>query len=1173
MAVPLDRIDWERALEELRRLARERDGGASRRRLADASSLSALFEGDHRVGAARIADAIRLEPLNPLHHVRKALHALRFGAWELSLTAVDVVNSVSDPPHPQLIRALATLQSGEERRAGNIARDLYAAHPAFHLAGFLQAEAQIRGQLKEAEGRAQSLPRDPAWATAWAHLLGRFIVTRPAESAKVVKQHLEVRPAIKAGSAEEAAVRKLHRLSTAGAEALERELEVVPAGSRAEELAIEFLSEALRAVDKDHSRLRALRRMHERAPQRAAVRRLYVSALTRYAVDEAVAERWPAALRAVEVCIRLEPHQAIHLQNRAAIVTATADDAYHDAWEALDRHHYRLALMGRLDGASVRSMMKPHRMFASQARLTPKAGDVGIGLDLGVFAVKEERERGVTSKSLVVNQARLDADPEQLRQWIHHRRAELVFAHLALGPDPDRHLLFPGDPRVERARIEGLIRGADSLETLIPEEGRRLADVLAARWRSFAGRTRTRYGDAAPDDAEVAALARRHVETFADLALVLWTYLPAANRPDIVDELLDFQAAVAPFFDARVLRAMRRDQSSSAPTALGFLGAILRQTLEVPEEQATLTEAQRLKLTNRLAAELLITLASRKLEAARSLGPNEVEQLMTLVDRARKLDGESAKVECWAARLLTMGEFFDEARAAIARFHRVSGGKDNPFQKHVEELQRILDEKKKAKTAGRKRSGAAATVDDGGRGERTERLEEQVERFPTSIPLYEELARSLCFEGRFSVALTWTGLAIGRCLSRQPQLRARALQLEVTGLAMLAAQHAEAPRIYLAGSRAAALEAIEAMAARTPELPYAVEYLRGVCLLAAKRRDEAQTAFQAALARCPQQLYRAVLKPLAEDVEVALLEQARRAIEQAQEEGRLGDAITETAAAMSELRAPEACLVDLARVALASVVLTLGTGTEPLALPAPAIAAPWGKRLAAIRAEPDGLRRARGLATLAAELHEGSKRDAEALLRKIEALEGQLALAAALSESAKLAERGQIAEALATLDRADAGKLSDPRADRQRVVLLLRLERFAEADAVVEKLRAGDDSRARELLERYPELRFRAQLSVANRLIRGGDAARARVLLDEMKPATPDQALEHAYCLGFCLAQQGYRCDDDGDRTEARRLLERALGVVEEQLPEARKKGHARLIELHDKLDGDVARL
>src|SRR5262249_12735265 len=152
--------------------------------------------------------------------------------------------------------------------------------------------------------------------------------------------------------------------------------------------------------------------------------------------------------------------------------------------------------------------------------------------------------------------------------------------------------------------------------------------------------------------------------------------------------------------------------------------------------------------------------------------------------------------------------------------------------------------------------------------------------------------------GRFDEALTWTGRAIGRCLSRQAQLRARALELEVTGLAALATARADAPRVYIAGSRAAALEAIEAMAARDAELPYAVEYLRGVCLLAAKRRAEAQAAFQAAMARCPKQLYRAVLRPLAEDVEVALLEQSRRACEQAQEEGRLGDAMAEVAAVM-----------------------------------------------------------------------------------------------------------------------------------------------------------------------------------------------------------------------------------------------------------------------------------
>src|SRR5205823_5322415 len=141
-----------------------------------------------------------------------------------------------------------------------------------------------------------------------------------------------------------------------------------------------------------------------------------------------------------------------------------------------------------------------------------------------------------------------------------------------------------------------------------------------------------------------------------------------------------------------------------------------------------------------------------------------------------------------------------------------------------------------------------------------------------------------------------------------------------------------------------------------------------------------------------------------------------------------------------------------------------------------------------------------------AELHEGSKRDVDALLRKIDALAAQLALSAALAESVKLAEQGKVAEALAALDRAGEVAQADPRAGRQRVLLLLRLERFDEADAVVARLEASGDSRARETVERYPELRFRFQLSLANRLIRSGKPPRE--LLAAMKPATPEQALE-----------------------------------------------------------------
>ena len=40
-----------------------------------------------------------------------------------------------------------------------------------------------------------------------------------------------------------------------------------------------------------------------------------------------------------------------------------------------------------------------------------------------------------------------------------------------------------------------------------------------------------------------------------------------------------------------------------------------------------------------------------------------------------------------------------------------------------------------------------------------------------------------------------------------------------------------------------------------------------------------------------------------------------------------------------------------------------------------------------------------------------------------------------------------------------------------------------------------------------------------------------------------------------------------------RALLTRALEIVEERLPDARRAGHARLVELYEKLDGDLARM
>jgi hypothetical protein len=139
--------------------------------------------------------------------------------------------------------------------------------------------------------------------------------------------------------------------------------------------------------------------------------------------------------------------------------------------------------------------------------------------------------------------------------------------------------------------------------------------------------------------------------------------------------------------------------------------------------------------------------------------------------------------------------------------------------------------------------------------------------------------------------------------------------------------------------------------------------------------------------------------------------------------------------------------------------------------------------------------------------------------------------------------------------------------------LLLRLERYADADAVVEGLRDLVDPIARELVERYPGLRLRQQIAAASARIRGRDFAGARALLDAAVAPGPDEGVELAYCRACCDAAEAYRRDDTGARGEALALLLEALRRVEVCLDDARRIGHARMLELHAKLEADVAAL
>jgi len=1159
-------VNWPAALASLE----QRSGAVQISLRAEAAALAARFAADHGEGAARLAVAIHLQPLEPLHRVRLALHHLRFGTSVEALSVLErLPPSVRELPLPTYVKALAELRAGEAKRAANIAGALLTVDARHRLALFLEAEAQLLVAPKRLEKVLLKLPREALNAPLWADLLVKALVLRPGELDKSVIQQLDTRKVLEKGSPAERLVRRALAWSTATPDALEPMLEQLPSGSRAEQLALVLLDARALATDKGDARLQRLRRLHERAPERPAVRRLYASALTQRAVEEAAAERYPAALRVVEACLRLEPHETIHRQNRAALFTLMGEaEAYHEAWEDLERHHYRLALLGQTDRASARMMARPHRMFARQARLTP--GDGGpdkARLQLGIFREADTPADG-GERGLEVNQSRLDADPEQLRQWIHHRRAELVFSHLALGAEPERFLLNPLDPQRAQARADGLALCAESLAVLVSGEGRLLADRLSERWRALARSAWTRY--ARPeDDKEVQALRARHLETFADLALLCQRWEPDPARPELVEELLEFLRAVAPFFDEAAIAPVLADRESAPSWTVKWLSAYVRHTFEQTEGDLSLGEAQRRELASSVEGELLLNLAIRRFEAASSL--EQLEHILELVDRARKANPRSPRVEFWAARIALRGDFLAEAKAALSRFHARVAGKETPYQAHVEELQRHLAERERAGTPGARRDAGAGASTALVSGDRIEQLEAEVEHLPTSASLYEELVHALAAAGRMDAALAWSERAIARCLSRDSQLRARALNLEVLGLRALAEVAPRAVSIYLAGSKSGALDALEAQAA-SATATYPLEYLRGQCLLAARRREEAQACLAGARARCERHLHLEVLRPLAESVEQALVDQLRRAVEAALRGGAPADALREVVATWPELKKPEVCVLEVARIQLAAVAAS-GDAPPLEALLSLAAKAPWAARLHAVVAVPAPLARARALAELAGALHEPAARELPPLLRKIELLERKEKSAAALAESSRLLRAGKLPEALAALPvpAEDDPAPPEPALLWQRALLSLRLERFGEADQAVATLEQGGDPGAREWLRRYPELHFRQRLTTINRHLRQGATAPAAELLSGTRASGQEQELELAYCRAFCLALQGYQHRREGALAQAVRALTEALDLLEPMLPVAQASGMARLPELRAKLDQDLA--
>ncbi len=1175
-------IDWDAAIDDFRRRFAAAPRSSARSLLAEALSLAAFTDDDYPLAAARLAEAARLEPLNPIHRYRRALLDLRFGRWTAAAARVDALRATN--PFPHALYALVLAYRGmNDGRAKNVAVQLKDAHPAFTPGLFAHAEIQVLTSSRFAKV-VGSLPRRAGCAPLWCDLLCKIAIERPDELASTVKLAGDV---LGAGSAEERLLRYAGTLievftpirrtaadqpldtATVVSTMAERLAACAPQGP--EELLLLLFAHAALQSRPVTDQTEIWRELGRRLPDRLVLRRLECEALTRLAVEQAKDNRLQAALATVVTCLELEPHETTHWTNRAALFTLLRDERlYHEAWLDLDRHHFRLALAGNLDPDNARHIAKIHRMFAEQARLTPEHPDKRLRrLNLGVFREETEGSEGQERTLLVVNHERMDSDPEQFRQWLHHRRAEILFAHLAAASDPHRALLEPADPLTAGDRAAALVKMGESLGVLVAEEGGALAQMLQPLWQDLAARAPVRYSD--EHDPEN-VLADLHLATLADVVQLCWES-PSSNHPELVDELLELVRTEIPFLDERHLQAALAEPANRASRGLLVLRDVVSDVVRHGKDAKDgdvlppLTRSERERVAGRLIGRALTNEVMSSLRDG-ALRPEERERFLGMLDEARASAPDDPYIEWRRAQFLVSGGYFEEAREAIARVNALTRDEENPYEKSLEELQQAIDKAEREKAGGSKREGrGGSSSEPGGQrpSRRREELEAQLDNAPASIPLYEDLARLMAAEGNFDSAVQWSEQAMARCLTRGPQLRARALNLELSALRDLALDHAVEVRLYLGGTRLPLLEKLELLDRGT--LSYGTLYILGHCLAAARRVRDAEKAFAAAVQGCTRGLHLAVLRPLAADAETLIVDEVRRQIQDELADDRYDNAAREAARAIALLRSPEALLLDLARIDVAAAA----AGEELPALP-DIRQGEWSRRWSALRSTA-GLDRARAICALASEVHPPSARDAEVLLRRIAAVEKQVVLVRALAESARLMRAQRWQEALDALSAAGEAGQADPRFLQQKASLLLCLEQFAEADEIAARLAASASPVAAEFRGRYPALSAHYRLRCANRLIRAGDLDTAHGILEGCPTADDESLLDVTYARSFCRAMLAYRLRKDGKSDAAVTGLTAALDGLEAHLPLARKREHARFLELQAKLDKDLTDL
>lgn len=1103
---------------------------------AELLSLGGLDARDFGAAEADILRAKRLEPFNPLHDLRHALLCARFGDLASASARLDALkDKIPDAPILDYLRALMALRSGRPEQARSLSAALEAARPEFIPVKFLRAEVSIllANKAQTVERALASLPTGPEWEAAWADLLVKLVLLRPRDGAPLANRWLGKK--VISGGPAQTFVQKALGWAKAAPSELGQQLGAESPGSIGEALLLETLAEKLGEEPGDRA-LAIASELCALHPDRPAARRVWNALLARRAVEASAAENHEEALRLVGMCLYEQPHDAIHHQNRAALFTLLREaGAYHQAWADLNAHQYRLALLGSFDQAAIGQILRTHRLFAQQARGGAATADAAAPTIFKTLpGLNSERNR------LIVASEEIAADPDLLRQWIHHGSAELLFRHAALSQDPWRMLLCPEDRDEALARAQGLTSLSRSLATLTPGEGEALAARLSQRFEAAASTVRTRYladGADAPN-AEVLRLRQDHIHAIADLCLLCLQWRPDAAHLWIAEELLAFAEAELPFFDEAVLRDMQSALGYETPFPLLALA-----------DQSRVPEGQTRTPFGSFKAELLGEMATSAYNAWQGAAKDGAAQAMTYIERARAEDPVNAEVELKAATLLALGGYLDDARLALDQFKRLVKPENQRAldqSRRIEEL--LADKRKETPKAERfKRDENASAAPQRADATIEERLKE-LDRAPGSYRLYEDLVRALAVAGRFAEAVQWADRSIAQCLNRADQMNARGLAVEARALEALAETNPQAARVYAAGAHDPARKAIEGLAqAQAGQAPYPLMYLLGRCQLAAGFPAEARESFERAAQTCEAPLHRTVLRHFADDIDNAYLGVAKAAVNKSLQNGAVAEALQEAAAVFARLGDPAAWLIELAQAHYGAAVATLAN-------PAPAptlrvvVKTEWRPELEAALAESNLASRALALAGLAGRIHPASARAAQTLSGRVRSLQRQIAAVETLKQAGELLRAQRFAEVISFLDGLGAEQEAEPRLLRIRALALLRLERFNEADDAVELIGEGGPEEVRAFAAEYPKIAFGQRMAAIRRLLKNAGLTEARKLLAQAAPVSGTDAADLAYCQAFASALEGYSLRKEGRKSEARARFLAALEQIEPHL-------------------------